>query len=350
MNPTKFFLNIDNLFLIALGLIIILGSVGLYNNLAFVLCIANVFAFSGFKLIRNEKINIPKNFWIYCIFLATLIGHYFIFGGEIFYFLEFLTGGFYWLVLYNSKEIAQKYFFLFLLFFCLIITALFLITHGASVSWPYSAENLFRPIIPVQFHNHIGDLTSILIVAVIYQMISKPKGWHSLVLIGGLVIVFLSFSRSAVLSLATGGVYILYLFDKEKFQKYLYILTVFVFIIFLYFGEHKTTIFARPYFLESIPGLIKYPLGTGIGGFSKITSDSSLTHNIILEICVGLGVFSFSFLMWIATILKSIYKNQEGILYKALFLAIFINFNFDTTYVIPGMIWLWFSVLALTSS
>jgi hypothetical protein len=228
------------------------------------------------------------------------------------------------------------------------MTVFFLLSRGQGIAWTSSNENLFRPILSVPYHNHIGDLWAIILVATIYLMSLKTRTWHFPIIVIGLIMLTVSFSRSAVLSLGAGALYIFYNSPvKAKLKKYLLVIITVCVILFIYFGLYKTTLFARPYFAEALTSLIKYPLGTGVGNFSKVSPETSLAHNIILEIGLGMGLFSIGFIVWLVRTFKQFTENNKGILYKAVFLALFVNFCFDITYVVPAVIWLWFSVLAL---
>jgi O-antigen ligase len=100
-----------------------------------------------------------------------------------------------------------------------------------------------------------------------------------------------------------------------------------------------------------------------MGNFRIISLDSAnhlwgmdtfsfIAHNIILEILTGMGIVGFSFLVWLVVILKDVWHNNRGkdIVYQALFVALGVNFLFDTTYIIPTMLWLWFASLGLSLS
>ena len=180
-------------------------------------------------------------------------------------------------------------------------------------------------------------------------MFQKFQKWHIPLFIIGISMVLMSFSRSAILSLIVGSLYIYYKSDRMKIPQWatITILLLSAFI-FLYFGIFKTTLLSRPYIFESIASLIKYPLGIGVGNFNKISVESSATHNVILEFVTGMGILSAIFIVWLLKVYKSLKEVCVNVLYTAMFLAIFVNFLFDVTYTIPTMNWLLFSTLALT--
>ena len=84
-----------------------------------------------------------------------------------------------------------------------------------------------------------------------------------------------------------------------------------------------------------------------MGNFSSFYSETAWTHNLVLEIISGLGIFSTIFIVWLFNVFKTFLHKDSPIPYEALFLAIFVNFTFDITYIIPTMLWLWFTAFAL---
>lgn len=182
----------------------------------------------------------------------------------------------------------------------------------------------------------------------------------------GLIILLISQSRSAYLALAVGFL-VLTLgknhlsITNSKFIKFSWIILTVLFIIA---GIDKTTVFSRLYFLQALYGLIQHPLGVGIGNFSNLSNHSIInkfdgvtivsqfTHDIALEILVGLGLFSTPFLIWLFEISVKLLKNlkQGASVYTAMFFALFANFLFIYTYFNPTMFWLWFISLGLAQS
>jgi hypothetical protein len=340
--------NITNYaFLIISGILFVLGAVGTYKNDAVILSIVNSILFIGIKLIQNVKINIPKYFYLYLLFLLTLFMHNLFFNGRFDYFFMFLSGGLYWLHFYNMRDWASKYFPYFLIFLGVLMFLLFIYSHIRGVYF-LGEINLFLPVSATVKHNHIGDLWSIILVWTAYMMTHKIHKWNFLLILTGIFTIVISLSRSAIVALGIGAAYIFYtLQDKKVIKKYFYAILGICFLLFICFGVGKTTLFARPYFLQGLDGLIKYPFGTGIGNFSMVSSDSSLAHNIILEVVSGVGVYSVVFILWLVKIFQPLFKKGGNTLYIALFLTLSANFMFDTTYTVPTMLWLWFATLAL---
>lgn len=331
-------------FLISLSLFI-MGAMGNLGSTPIFLSVFSAILFLGVRILQGRKLNTPRHFGLYVTFLTVVLIHYVVYGGQIFLFELFFTGGLYWLMIVNNQEIFSKYFFnlLLILGFYMAILNFFSNLAGAK----YLHQNLYHSISPTVIHNHLGDLWAIILVFVVYKMSVRVKAWHFILLVLGLVIVATSYSRSALLSLIAGAAYILYfVHGSKRLMRIFTLLLIPSFLLLLYFGLYKTTIFSRPYFLQSLYLFVDHPMGVGMGNFPRFYSGSSYTHNLILELVSGIGIFSISFIAWLVKVFKSFTQKGDTILYEALFLAIFLNFSFDITYVIPTMVWLWFAFLA----
>jgi hypothetical protein len=208
--------------------------------------------------------------------------------------------------------------------------------------------SLILPLSSKVLHNHLGDLWAITLVAISYLVFMKKQKLYLLLIAIGFILIGLSLSRSAILSIVVGIGYIFHNSPPNKNYKHAFIVIgALCLLLFLYFGIYKTTLFSRPYFLEGFTSLVNTPLGIGVGNFDQVSSESSLAHNILIEMVTGMGIFSVVFILWLGKVFKSFLKKDTNILYEAIFIAIFVNFCFDTTYNIPSMVWLWFSTLAL---
>jgi hypothetical protein len=337
----------DYIFIFISLIVFVFGSTERYQNYTLPISIASILLLFGFWLIRGKKIEIPKNYILYLVFIGLLLVLYFVFGGEINYFLLFLSGGLYWLSIYNLRDFVSKYFLTFLITFGFAMAGVYIVSMARGVYFS-SSNDLFLPIASGVLHNHLGDLWAIILVGAFYKILQKYEWWQIPLAIFGIVLIAQSYSRSAIVALVVGSLYVYYKSDKKKEMKKIFeISLVIATLLFLFFSAFKTTLFSRPYYLEGLNSFIKSPLGTGMGNFSKVSPESSLAHNIILEILSGIGIFSAVFIVWLIKVFKSFTTGNSSILYKALFLAIFVNFFFDTTYIIPAMVWIWFSTLAL---
>jgi hypothetical protein len=339
---------LDYFFLISTTIFVALGSIGIFTELFLLLGTASFIIALGYKLLLKGGIEFPKNYIFYIIFLLTLLVHTYFYKGKFLFFWLFLSGGMLWLQVHNFKEIFSQY----LTSILIILGALMGILYFYSLSNPIVLPNLvslFARTTSLIKHSNIGDLWAIVLIPTFYILIkNKSKIYIPLIFIG-IYFLTVSYSRAAIVSLFVG---IIYLFkndlSKKNFRKMLGVLFVVLIVLFMYFGLYKTTLLSRPYFLQAVVGLFKYPLGTGVGNFSLVSYDSNLTHNIFLEILSGMGAFSIFFFIWIYKILKSLFTDKNpNPQVAAILLAVLADFCFNTTYTIPGFIWIWFICLAL---
>lgn len=336
------------LFLLLLIFLLVIGSTTALNNVSIVVAIVCSLFLTGLLLIAKKDITIPKNFALYLLFLTVLLIHTLMYKGEVLYSFIFFTGGVLWFLGYNLRNFFSKYYLTIIILLGLLLFGLFIISHLYGFFYLGTNESLILPLSAKTLHNHLGDLWAIILVALIYLSISDFKPWAIPLALIALFLIATSFSRSAVLSLLVGASYVLYktpLFRKKK--VFFVVLFVSVATLSIYFSLFKTTLFSRPYYIEALASFISSPLGIGVGNFSQVSTETSLTHDLILELVAGMGIFSFIFIYWMYKIIKSFGDKATNLLYKALFLAMFVNFSFDSTYVVPTMIWIWFTALAL---
>ncbi len=340
----------DYLYVTCLPILMIFAATQKYDSWTLPINIGLSLILISLWLIRGKKIEIPDNFILYFLFVAILGIHFLFFSGNLSYILLFASGGLVWLSIFNLRKIVSKYYFYFLIVIGLVIAGIFyiLMLNGISVT---PANNLFLPVGKNILHNHLGDLWAVILVAVIYKMSEKFEVWQIPLFLLATVLIAQSFSRSAIAALIFGILFIYQTSAKKgEYKKRFSIIFVAAVVLFIVLGAFKTTLFSRPYLFEAFNSLIKTPLGIGVGNFMNVSKYSSMAHSLILELIADLGVFSFIFLFWLYKIFRSLIKNEGNMLAKAVFLAIFVNFFFDTTYSIPAMIWLWFSTLALTKT
>lgn len=347
--------GLDHIFLMLTGVLIIMGSVGVFKAVTIPLCLAVNSFYLAVKLIKNKKITLPDTYGLYMIFIIALFVHTLLFNGEIIFFWMFLSGGLFWVSIYNCKILAGKFFPKFLTALGILMALLFICFRTRGVT-SLSPDNLFLPLQDWTIHNHIGDLWAIISVVLVFRLAKKLEPKELVLFFIGLVIIALSSSRSAVISLAAGIIFLINRLQTEgklKIQKkHANILAVAAIGIFsallIYFGIRKPTLTARPYFMEAIMSIFKRPLGIGMGNFATVSPETNIVHNIVLEVEAGMGVFSIIFIIWLYKVFVAVFVKRGGeILYNALALTIFTNFFFDSTYVIPGMLWIFFAVLAL---
>lgn len=328
--------------------LLVVGSTFKYTVFVTTACIALSFCLLGMWLIRGIKIKIPKYFWLYIAFIVSLFIHFKVVGGKISFFLLFASAGILWAAFYNLKEAVSRYFVVLLISLSILMSILYLGALTAGIT-SFSFNSLFLPIAVGMKHNHLGDLWAITFVAVFQNFITRRNKWHLPLLAMATIFIAMSFSRSALVSLAVGVSYMCYKYKKKiHIKNALWLMFACLALLFIYFGFFKTTLFSRPYIYEGIKSFWIHPLGIGVGDFQKASPESSVAHNIVLEVVTGMGIFSVAYLFWILYTAWYFVKSKTNVLFTGIAITIFINFLFDTTYTIPAMIWLFFITLALS--
>jgi hypothetical protein len=338
----------DYFFLIITAVLLALGSIGVFSEAFLFLGVVNAVIALGYKLSMNGKIGFPKNYFLYIVFLLTLLVHTYFAEGKFLFFWIFFSGGLLWLEVYNLKKIFSQYFTSMLIILGVLMGILYFYSLRNPIVLP-NLVSLFAGTTNLIKHSNIGDLWAIVLIPILYKLIKNKSKIYIPLLLLGIYFLVVSYSRTAIVSLSV-GIVCLFKNDifKSEYRKASGILFVGIVILFIYFGLSKTTLLSRPYFLQAIMGLFKYPLGTGMGNFNLISHDSNLVHNIFLEILSGMGIFSIFFFAWIYKVLKriTISKQVDNVM-VAIFLATLTDFCFNTTYTIPGFMWIWFVVLGL---
>ncbi len=307
----------------------------------------------------------PNSLVLYELFLIVLL-LYQIIGMNSKYSLKFLllflSGGVFWIAFYNLKKVNLK-------FITDLIIVLGLIYLGINIfnSIFYSSEFYYQSLIyqATLNHNHIGDYWVLVALISYSRFMEKKNKANIILLIISIMVIVISGSRSALLSLFVAGFYYIY---KNKIiisKQFNYILFTGLILFFFYMSFGKTTIFSRLFLLLPIFEKKFNLFGLGMGNYYKFFQDidestkatvgfSSVAHNIVLEVITGIGIFSFTFIVWLISNLKEMFtlnfEHKSNYLFPSLFLAMTINFMFDATYLIPTMFWLWLIFLGLLQS
>ena len=361
----KLGINWQSVFLVVIFILLLAGGLGLYLQSVRLMGVLFAVAALVLLLFSRQKLNLPKGFFLFFVFLV-LLGANVAWSREKLATLEYLVmfagGGVIWLLFYNMGEKFKANFERLLLILGIVFGVSLIINWLVFPELPVRPWSLYLPGPTSRMHNHLGDLWATVVIIVVHKLLTKPRWWHWVVSAMGVYFLAISLSRSAYLALAVG---IVYLFNQlgltKKFKRLYIIFLLLVTGLFLYAAFFKSTLLARPYFGQVLWGLFKWPWGVGVGNFGIISSDihspwwdwqrvgiiSSLTHNIILEILAGMGILGFIFVGWLTHVLMDLFKHSKQTLFSAVFLAITVNFMFDTTYYIPTMLWLWFASLGL---
>src|SRR3990167_10125662 len=356
---------IDVIIIFFLGTLLFLGGLGIDTSSVQILGISVGILLLVLIRFWKKKLDIPEGFWIYIFFLAILaLSTFWSVNLErtLKYSASFFTGGLFWLIFFNIQDyIRTRFGHLLILLSCLF--GGFLIFHLISGTLDPNPWSIYSWTTPEKTHNHIGDLWALVGILVFYRWSLKRPLIDTIFL--GLTVFFLALSqsRSAYLALAVGIGFMVLKQGWNKTNKSIIItLTILVVTLFLYSGLTRTTLFSRPYFLVGTLGLITSPFGVGLGNFGEISSRvrasfpwtanyiTSFAHNILLEVSAGIGILGLVFITWLLRVSNYLFENKENLLFKALFFALLTNFMFDTTYLIPSMVWLWFASLGLAQN
>lgn len=308
-----------------------------------------------------RRINYPEGFTEYKIFI--LIGIVSLAWSidpkrSTYYIILFLAGGVFWLLFFNLKKEVGFYLGKLIILVGIMFATSYFYDFITGVI-KYNSLSLYLPVGLGRNHNHIGDFWILPSLIILDKLTSKSKVlWYLFLIPATLYILTISYSRSAYLALVTAGLYLLN--AKTEFPKkklFTFVIVAASLLLFLYSGLRKSVLFSRPYLEQVVQEISDNSYGVGLGNFGIISLRSvsspdlysAYTHNIFLEMIIGLGVYGFVFVYWFWKVAKNIFwgKGKSDYLFKALWLALTVNFIFDYTYFIPTMLFLWFALLGL---
>ncbi|OGK10513.1 hypothetical protein A2767_04590 [Candidatus Roizmanbacteria bacterium RIFCSPHIGHO2_01_FULL_35_10] len=336
------------------------------QNFTFITAVLIWFTLTFFILALTKKIiRYPPGFYLYMLFLIFFALNLFWtknFWSTFWYLLIFSAGFFFWVIAYNLKK-EFKHFDKLILMIGIIFGVLATYNY---VTNPLLMDSFSLHKMSTKDHHHIADLWAVIFPVIIINLSTntRKKIIWLLLLLSGFYLMYISESRTSIVSLLVGLFYLFY--NSAELKKYKSVFYSFIFLglfLFLFFARSKPTLPNRGYYLQGISGIIHHPLGIGVGNFGEFSSDpdnhifgysdySSVGMNIFIEIFAGMGVFGIIFLVWFIKIFKSVFKksNNTDVIYKIVFLVLTTNFMFDFTYLIPTMLWLWFISLGLSQS
>lgn len=317
------------------------------------------------SIFSSKRFSFPRGTILYTLFLFVFIFNLIWFndpGKEVLsQLLFFISGLFLWVASFNLRKDYQKI-FVALLFTLGILLGVMYIYQKIKLTSATEPLSLFLPVSGHFNHNHIGDYWAIVLVPSLLYLFEKRKPIYALLSLLGLFFLVMSFSRSAYVAILAGLVFLFYKQGKfDKYKKVIWLFFGLMTILFLVASTQKTLLFSRQYWVQGVLGLIDNPMGVGYGNFGEIskntayhiwnlTSFSRTTHNIFLEILVGIGysgvLFILFFIFLCLELMFSIKKKEY--IYQAMFVALSVNFFFDFTYLIPSMLFIWFMLLGLS--
>lgn len=337
----------DGLTFIIVSVLIMLGSFGIFREIVLFSGIIIGTILLGIKILIEGKVKIQNSFWIYLVFILVAGIHTLTTKGDFYYFYIYFSGIVFILLASNFNEVFRNFFSYLLVALGLLMGGMYFVSQFVAFDLP-SLSTLFAPPTDVIKHSNVGDLWAIIVVATIFGYRHGLNLTKLVITVVGIFFIGISFSRSAVLSVATSILYLFYMSKTKTLNKYFPYILISLSLFFLIFGSFKSILFSRPYFLESIVGLFKYPLGTGIGRFALVSNSTNFAHNILLEMISAMGIFSLPFIAWVVVVYKNLISvDQNKIFIKSVQLSILFILMFTPNYIVVGFMWLWFISIGL---
>lgn len=308
--------------------------------------------------LAGNKLKLPKDWWIYSLFLLILaisINTNSLIGIDSWlYWWLFFNAGLWWVAGFNVGQLKKDYGMR-----LLVALAVGYLVVGVYRTWfGGSGGSLLSLAGGKPFpgsHRHIGDIWALIgIVGVDYWLKRKPIV-AGLLIAFSMVVMMMSFSRSAVLAFIIGAVYV---FRRPK--RWLLIVGI---LLFLGVSSFKPTLGVREYYIQAILGLWQYPQGVGMGNFYKISQNpiakrfglgegTQMAHNLVFEILAGMGWWGWVYVVWLALAYRRVFdtKDQGGRLNRALLIGFGVLFMLDYVYLNPTMLWLWSGLLGVNEA
>lgn len=308
--------------------------------------------------IENKKIVFPKGALFLLAFCLIQIPFLILFKGEssINFFFLFLSGTFFLIASYNLHKYFQGLFEHFLLTLGLLFGAIYLISRFVYDPALFMKAQLFLTT-PQYLHVHLGDLFAVIFTVALYRFLRQKQYIYLILLSVSTYFLVMSFSRSALVSVAVG---LFYLFSFgggfSQYKKLASFFFISVAALFLLEGVFKPILLHRTYYFQAIYAFITHPWGMGMGNFNTLSdfglwgsTNSIYTHSLPLEVLVGVGIWGIPFFIWIYKVVKSTFGigDEKSLVYRLAVVVLAVNFTFDTTYTIPVMFWLLFLNLGL---
>jgi len=323
-------------------------------------------AFGVFLLIivifKKRKITIPKGYFWLLLFCLVQIPYVITYKGaySFHFIILFASGALFLLTSHNLKEFISPIFSNLLVVLGGFLGILYIVCRYIFDPFKILENSQLLYTNSKYVHVHIGDLFAVVSIILLPKLLKQKKLLDFIAMIASLIFVVISFSRSAIVSIMAGVIYLISYSNKFlKYRKILIFTLVAGVTMFLVGGVFKPVITNRLYYYQAIYAFIKHPLGIGMGNFSKLfdyginhSVNSNFTHNLWLETLVGVGILSLPFFIWTYVIVKELSMSikYKYLIYRLITLVILINFTFDTTYVIPLMFWVLFVSIGLVQS
>lgn len=308
---------------------------------------------------NNTSLKIPKYFSLVMMFEVIILIYPLFLTEKVnpfYYGLTIGIGILYWLIFFNLDRPNK-----FLKPIFISITVIYPAIYILSTVFKFNLMGLAGVVFAQEsttIHYYFGMFCAISIVTVIKNGFKNLTPGRLLIVAICIAFLILSNNRTADLSLMLA---LIYLFTKSRWvlgtKKNLFLLVGGIALVFILASLNKTTIFERPYFAQSIQSFPSHLWGVGMGNFNLInqyllqTSSGTLeisnfTHNIFLETLSGVGVFSLVFLYFLIRLTIDIFRSKtKTATWGAIVLIFLTNFMFDSSYTMPGIIWLFFAAI-----
>jgi len=198
-------------------------------------------------------------------------------------------------------------------------------------------------------HSYVADFLVFSIPLIITKTYSKKNISTVIHLLPVIIAIVISNSRSSIVALIIG---VIFINTKSIFQKFIKVVTIlglFVSIVYIFFFANylKSPNGSRPeYWSQAISGFISSPLvGIGPGNFGiinrlyrqTVTSNTNYAHNSILESLSGNGIF-FTIIAFGLISYGLWYQFHHHRLYFVIGIISLINSLLDPTWSSPGIL------------
>lgn len=321
---------------------------------------------------NKKRLCLPPHFWLYIGF-ATLVGFDVMTRGNPFtspqFFSMLVSGSLFWTAFYMVGNGSDGIFVKKNLPYMLAMLGYgflggFLLNQGGYFEKYRLFFGFIQPI--TKEHMHLGVFWGILMVIIIPIVLKENRmPWYKVItVVIGVYLMIISQARSSFLGLMVGMLTYYYELlmaktSQAKVVRVILLTTILVMVGISIYKPIRSFYFITP----AVLNILREPLGSGIGQFEKVSAHyaylyesgdfvTSRTHNLFLEMFIGLGWLGVFYVIWFGLSLVSCVKQKPGgrNLYLALFLAISAVFMVDPAYGIPTMGWIWMSVLGLAQS
>lgn len=353
-----------NLLTVYLSLFFLISGSALEYGLriGFYLICSLPFLLCGFSYLGHKKLVFPRQLtlvWIgfsFFYLIATLFSPDYQISIENFllYQSAFLTA----IYFFNNKKTSQEIIERILIITSILFTLAFIFKNYLLQQVKYIDVNqIYNLFFPVTSNNNLGILLG---AAILILFLRKRYTFMAFFV----PFFLISYSRSAYLSLFSAFLITFFLKSKEwlnKCNKKIILMAViiaaltFVLGVFIFVPRPDSLSHRDMYFKEAITGFLDRPFtGYGSGNFVAVSRNyaaesrgtfGSTSHNILLDILSGGGVFSFIlFSLFVFLILKKGRHDLSYIIYTYLLVC----FMFSYIFMLPSVLLLFFIIAGLT--